>query len=227
MNPDELRQAWPFGSLLGKPPVDMIASVPVPVSRAQALAGDVKLSYARVELEPGSLLALAYAFLQAGERYPVRGAAEPVRDDSPEATPAALMASAYAPAGYEPAMDAESDPEAFRGIAPVAVAAQSVDLMTTAAVQQNAPLKVSRILPFKRHDFPVFLLEARDRGGENFEDLFGGAGQNSAALADDDGPVDQNRVSDHEVDQLLVTPFRIVEAERVEGRVFAPQQVTR
>jgi len=228
LTPDELRRAWPFGGLLGPPPVDVIATVPVPVSRTLALAGDVELSYAQVELEPGSLLALAYAFLQAGERYPARSAPRPLRDDASAPKPVAVMASATAPAGYEPAMDADSDPEAFRGLTtPVAALAGSVDPMTTAAVQQGAPSRAGPSLRFKRHDFPVFLLEALHGGGEDFEDLFGRPSQHSAALADNDRPVDQNWVSDHEVDQLLVTPFRIVEAERGIGRVLAPQQVTR
>ncbi len=71
MNAEELRAAWPFGGLLTTP-VDLMASVPVPVQRAKALAGDVEITYADVRVEPGSPLALANAFMQAGERYPGR-----------------------------------------------------------------------------------------------------------------------------------------------------------
>ena len=48
MDSDELRAAWPFGGLVDSS-VDMIASVPLPISRQAALAGDVALQFAEVE----------------------------------------------------------------------------------------------------------------------------------------------------------------------------------
>lgn len=65
---EQLRNAWPFGGLLGTPP-DLMASVPIPVSREQALAGKFEIAYASVQVQPGSVLALAQAFAQAGDRY--------------------------------------------------------------------------------------------------------------------------------------------------------------
>ncbi len=70
MNAEELRKAWPFGGLLDVP-VEMIASVPVPVARQQALEGDVALSYAPVE-KASAAVALASAFQVRGQHYPDR-----------------------------------------------------------------------------------------------------------------------------------------------------------
>ena len=67
MTPDELRAAWPFGGLV-ESSIDLIASVPVPVSRATALAGEVTIAYAPVEW-PRAATVLAAAFAAAGERY--------------------------------------------------------------------------------------------------------------------------------------------------------------
>ncbi|HWK65185.1 MAG TPA: GH25 family lysozyme [Rhizobiaceae bacterium] len=53
MNAEELRKAWPFGGLLDVP-VDLIASVPIPIGREAALAGDVTLAYAPVEKAPAA-----------------------------------------------------------------------------------------------------------------------------------------------------------------------------
>ena len=39
----------------------------------------------------------------------------------------------------------------------------------------------------------------------------------------DDRPVDQDRMRDHEIDQLVVAPFRIVKAELVVGRALPAQ----
>jgi GH25 family lysozyme M1 (1,4-beta-N-acetylmuramidase) len=75
MDVDELRKAWPFGGLLDVP-VEMIASVPVPVTRQAALAGNITLSYAPVE-KASAALALAGAFHAGGERYPARYGAIP------------------------------------------------------------------------------------------------------------------------------------------------------
>jgi GH25 family lysozyme M1 (1,4-beta-N-acetylmuramidase) len=70
MSVEKLRQAWPFGGLLDVP-VEMIASVPVPVARQQALDGDVALSYAPVE-KASAAVALASAFQVRGQHYPDR-----------------------------------------------------------------------------------------------------------------------------------------------------------
>jgi len=56
MNAEELRQAWPFGGLLDTR-VDLLASIPVPIAREAALAGDFVLQYATVD--PASLLQAA------------------------------------------------------------------------------------------------------------------------------------------------------------------------
>lgn len=67
---DELRKVWPFGGLLDVP-VEMIASVPLPIAREAGMAGNVTLSYASVE-KAGAAAALAAAFHAGGERYPAR-----------------------------------------------------------------------------------------------------------------------------------------------------------
>lgn len=89
MNADELRKAWPFGGLLDVP-VEMIASVPLPIPRQAGLAGDVTLSYAPVE-KASAAVALAAAFYAGGERYP-------------EGTPSVDTARATPPAGGAPAI---------------------------------------------------------------------------------------------------------------------------
>jgi len=142
---DALRKAWPFGGLVGMP-VDLIASVPVPVERAKALQGQVETRYAPVRLEPGSMPALAYAYQQAGNRYP----AQLVSVTAPPILSA--MASAFA---AEPALTAETEPEAFR-----ALLEPQIDPQTTASI--GAPIHASSSA-FKRDDFPVFLLETPDR----------------------------------------------------------------
>lgn len=53
MNAEDLRKAWPFGGLLDVP-VDLIASVPIPIGREAGLAGDVTLAYAPVERAPAA-----------------------------------------------------------------------------------------------------------------------------------------------------------------------------
>lgn len=53
MNAEQLRNAWPFGGLLDVP-VDLIASVPIPIGREAGLAGDVTLAYAPVEKAPAA-----------------------------------------------------------------------------------------------------------------------------------------------------------------------------
>ncbi len=48
MDADDLRAAWPFGGLVDSS-VDLIASVPLPISRQAALTGNVALQFAEVE----------------------------------------------------------------------------------------------------------------------------------------------------------------------------------
>ena len=70
MSADELRAAWPFGGLIDKT-VDMIATVPLPISREEALLGDVVLQYAEVE-EPVRPAAFLSMFPDAGQAGPMR-----------------------------------------------------------------------------------------------------------------------------------------------------------
>lgn len=70
MDAKELREAWPFGGLLDVP-VEMIASVPVPIARTTGLAGNVTLAYAPVE-QASALVALENAFQVRGQHYPER-----------------------------------------------------------------------------------------------------------------------------------------------------------
>lgn len=79
MTPEELRAAWPFGALV-ESSIDLIASVPVPVSRATALAGEVTIAYAPVEW-PRAATVLAAAFAAAGERYPKEQGGSPPKPD--------------------------------------------------------------------------------------------------------------------------------------------------
>ena len=65
MSADELRAQWPFGGLIDQT-VDMIASVPLPISREAALLGDVVLQYAEVEHPPEPP---AFASMFKGEDY--------------------------------------------------------------------------------------------------------------------------------------------------------------
>lgn len=48
----ELREQWPFGGLIDAP-AELLASVPVPISRDDGLKGDVTLTYASVAQTPG------------------------------------------------------------------------------------------------------------------------------------------------------------------------------
>jgi len=69
MSDDELRAEWPFGSLIDKS-VDLIATVPLPISRKDALLGDVIMQYAEVDpsFEPP---AFASMFPGAGHGLPM------------------------------------------------------------------------------------------------------------------------------------------------------------
>ncbi|MEP9397057.1 GH25 family lysozyme [Mesorhizobium sp. KR2-14] len=81
MSTDELRKAWPFGALVDVP-VELIASVPVPISRESALAGEVTLAYASVELA-APLAALENALHAKGQPEP----------EQPEEPPAQVAAA--------------------------------------------------------------------------------------------------------------------------------------
>jgi hypothetical protein len=54
-------------------PVEMIASVPVPIPRTEGLAGEVTLAYAPVE-KASALVALENAFAVRGDHSPARAA---------------------------------------------------------------------------------------------------------------------------------------------------------
>jgi GH25 family lysozyme M1 (1,4-beta-N-acetylmuramidase) len=58
MSAEDLRQQWPFGGLVDAP-AEMLASVPLPISREEALKGNVSLTYVAVAPTPtfGELVA--------------------------------------------------------------------------------------------------------------------------------------------------------------------------
>lgn len=58
MSAQELREQWPFGDLVDAP-AEMLASIPVPISRKEALKGNVSLTYVAVAPTPtlGELVA--------------------------------------------------------------------------------------------------------------------------------------------------------------------------
>ena len=68
MDVEALRAAWPFSRLVD-PPADLIATVPLPVSREAALAGRHALTFASVEMGDAATV-MAVALRVAGERYP-------------------------------------------------------------------------------------------------------------------------------------------------------------
>src|SRR5258707_13542260 len=60
--------------------------------------------------------------------------------------------------------------------------------------------------------------------GQNVEHSFRGPTELDAFRRDDDRPVDQDRMRQHEIDQLLVTPFRIGKPEFGVGRCLLAEQ---
>lgn len=115
MTPEELREAWPLAAL-APDRQERIASVPVPLPRESALAGDAKVIFAAVD--PASDVAmLAAAYAEAGERYPNRGrsngagllaALVSLRNEF-----AAYVATAFATLGnVDPTMTASTEREA-------------------------------------------------------------------------------------------------------------------
>src|SRR5690606_24642171 len=73
------------------------------------------------------------------------------------------------------------------------------------------------------HGFAIFLIECAALSvRQDVQHGFRGATQASAQWGDHDRAVDENRMLDHEVDQLIVTPFEIIEAEFcIGGAIFA------
>jgi hypothetical protein len=68
MDAEALRKAWPLDALAADRQ-EMIASVPVPLPREDALSGEKPVAWAAVDpTSDAKLLAAAYA--QAGNRYP-------------------------------------------------------------------------------------------------------------------------------------------------------------
>ena len=74
-------------------------------------------------------------------------------------------------------------------------------------------------------DLAVFLDEAADmRIGKNIEHGFRRPAQSYALRRHDDRPVDQDRMSQHEIEQLVVAPFGIGKPELRIGRALFAQQ---
>jgi GH25 family lysozyme M1 (1,4-beta-N-acetylmuramidase) len=223
MDAKTLRAAWPFGSLLPERSA-LVAQekrieetgptqVPLPIWREAAAAGNVELVLAAVESAGPSLMG-AFSQLRTGALNVWSRTFDSMRMAISRSIPSklpepAVYAALATPAGYAPAMDGESDPQAFR----------EIDRTVTSSI--------SRASTFNRDDLPVLLLEPLYGVGENFEDLFRGARQNDLAAADNDGTLDQNRVSQHEINQLIIAPAWVIEPQLIIGRVFTSQQFTR
>jgi GH25 family lysozyme M1 (1,4-beta-N-acetylmuramidase) len=89
MDAAALRTAWPFGGLVDTK-IDLIASVPVPLSREDGMKGDGTLSYAPVQRVVGMDF-LRDAFILAGERYPPRPQPETKPQPQPVMEAAAVI----------------------------------------------------------------------------------------------------------------------------------------
>lgn len=85
-------------------------------------------------------------------------------------------------------------------------------MISTAGIDRTTTASVPRPL-FARSDFSVFLLETNSGPRDQFDQLFGRAGKDRAATGDDNGSVDQDRMSQHDVDKLLVAQFLVVKAK--------------
>jgi GH25 family lysozyme M1 (1,4-beta-N-acetylmuramidase) len=108
MSPDELREQWPFGGLLGTA-ADTMVSVPVPFPRQAALAGaEVVLQFAEVELPAAAPARTpagtsAFASLLAAGKQPVRAGLGslvnsflPVNDEEvPPTEPTSVRTASY------------------------------------------------------------------------------------------------------------------------------------
>ncbi|MET0599510.1 MAG: GH25 family lysozyme [Mesorhizobium sp.] len=124
LTPAELAQAWPFGGLIDVP-LETIGKVPVPIARADGLAGPVALAYAPVARAP-AVLALAAAFYAGGERYPGRGAAERAGEAFETGREATVLERVSA---YVAAL-----PARFAGLASLAGDAPGLDQTVTSTV---------------------------------------------------------------------------------------------
>ena len=124
LTPAELAQAWPFGGLIDVP-LETIGKVPVPIARADGLAGPVALAYAPVAQAP-AVLALAAAFYAGGERYPGRGAAERAGEAFETGREATVLERVSA---YVAAL-----PARFAGLASLAGDAPGLDQTVTSTV---------------------------------------------------------------------------------------------
>lgn len=80
-----------------------------------------------------------------------------------------------------------------------------VDMTTTASI--------AGATGFTSGTRSAFFLKPFDRSGEEFEELFRRTSQDSAAADNDNRSVDQYPMRKHQIDKLLVAPFRVVEAE--------------
>lgn len=221
MSADALRAAWPFGALVPERDV-LIAEadaapdqthVPLPVWREAALSGKPEIVLASVIGAGPSLLERFSGWVNAANRaYERTGSAlqMALSRDKPVVLPEPIgYAALETPAGASPSMDALSDPQFFRQTDPIATAS------------------TARASPFRRNDFPVLLLEPLHGAGENFEDLFRRSRQDDPASGDDYGTLDQDRMSQHEVNQLIVAPAWVVQPQLIIGRVLAPEHLTR
>lgn len=220
MDAAALRAAWPFGALL--PEREMLiaetegpSQVPLPIWREAA--GEAELVYASVAgMQPTIAERLdrwmKSGWLAAERTVAAVDAAVSARAAPPLPEPLAYAALA-APAGTTPSMNADLDPQMFRDVDPV----------TTASIAP--PEKTDS--GFRRADFPTLILETPDGVRENVEDLFRRPRQNSLAAAGHDRPFDQNRMSQHEINQLIIAPARVAKPEIVIGRIAAAQQFAR
>jgi hypothetical protein len=79
-----------------------------------------------------------------------------------------------------------------------------------------------------RDDLAVFLDEGLRWVVQQFEHRFRGPAQFCAPIGHDNRPVDQDRVRQHEIQQLIVAPFRIGKPKlRVRRALFAQQPANR
>src|SRR5271166_3095144 len=75
-----------------------------------------------------------------------------------------------------------------------------------------------------RDDLAALLDEALDWLRQDIEHRLGGATQLDALFRDDDRPLDEDRMFEHEADELVVAPFRIAEAELCIRRTLLAQK---
>lgn len=157
MSADELRAEWPFGDLVDAVEIK-VARIPVPISRAAALAGEYELQYARVEeaftedaviqvasaAEPTAFAALFTR--KSGDKKPVR-------------------VSLHKPA--EPLDDLEYESylknmARTRKLAEAIQASYASVIVTRSVLRMDA--KAEPPLRFSRYNLPVFLLKEPDLG---------------------------------------------------------------